>query len=130
MYFKDFDGWNIVKKQIQEKDPRPHVRAGEIRWASVGTNIGTEIDGKGRSFTRPVLVLHVVGHALALVVPFSTKVKDVAGYVPFEFNGTITALCIHQMRVLSQRRLLTRTGQISQKRLAAVKSIIWKFYSF
>jgi hypothetical protein len=88
MYFKDFDAWNIVKKRIHGTGTQPHIRAGEIRWASIGTNVGSEIDGKGTSFTRPVLVMHVIGHALALVVPFSTKIKDVPGYFPFEYKGT------------------------------------------
>jgi len=107
MYFKDFENWNLVKKRIEDEERKVNIRAGEIRWVAFGVNIGSEIDGKGVSFTRPALVLHVIGSHLALVIPMSTKVKEIAGYVPFEWKGKITALCIHQMRIISQKRVLS-----------------------
>ncbi len=130
MYFKDFDTWNSLKKQLNEKETKTNIRAGEIRWISCGVNVGSEIDGKGVSFTRPALVVHVVGTILALVVPLSTKVKDVAGYFPFEFQGRTISLCIHQIRIISQRRVLARKRKVSDKRLADVKSEIEKFFNF
>ncbi len=129
MYFKDFDKWNGVKKRIHSEDLKVSIRAGEVRWVSCGVNVGSEIDGKGESFTRPMLVVHVVGSALALVVPFSTKLKEVAGYLPFEFQGKKISLCVHQMRIISQRRILARKGRISDNRLRQVKSEIKKFFA-
>ena len=129
MYFKDFDKWNSVKKRIHSDERKVSIRAGEVRWVSCGVNVGSEIDGKGESFTRPMLVAHVVGSVLALVVPLSTKLKEVAGYIPFEFQGKQISLCVHQMRIISQRRVLARKGRISEKRLRQVKSEIRKFFS-
>lgn len=129
MYFKDFDKWNSVKKRIHSEERKVSIRSGEIRWVSCGVNVGSEIDGKGESFTRPMLVVHVVGSVLALVVPFSTKIKTVAGYIPFEFQGREISLCVHQMRIISQRRILARKGRISEKRLRKVKSEIKKFFA-
>lgn len=129
MYFKDFDKWNSVKKRIHSEELKVSIRAGEIRWVACGVNVGSEIDGKGESFTRPMLVVHVVGSVLALVVPLSTKLKNVAGYVPFELQGKRISLCVHQMRIISQRRVLARKGRISDKRLRQVKSEIKKFFS-
>ena len=75
MYKKDFDSWNKTKMRLNSEDqPRQFIRAGEVRWAALGVNIGSEIDGKGRSFTRPVVVLHAGNH-MAMVVPLSTEVK-------------------------------------------------------
>jgi mRNA-degrading endonuclease toxin of MazEF toxin-antitoxin module len=91
--------------------------------------VGSEIDGKGESFTRPALVLHVIGSHLALVIPMSTKVKNVAGYFPFEWKGATTALCIHQMRIVSQKRILSRKGRISDARIDAIKKEVSKFFS-
>ena len=93
-----------------------------------GVNVGSEIDGNGESFIRPALVAHVVGAVLALVVPLSTKLKNVAGYVPFEFQGKHVSVCVHQMRIISQRRVLARKGRISDKRLKEVKTEIKKFF--
>jgi len=84
---------------------------------------------QGESFTRPALVVHVVGSVLALVAPLSTKTKDVAGYVPFEFQGKQISICVHQIRVISQRRILSRKGKISDKRLAKVTKEIKKFFA-
>lgn len=128
MYFKDFDKWNAVKKRIHTDARQVNIRAGEVRWVSCGVNVGSEIDGKSESFTRPFLIIHVIGFALALVVPFSTKVKKVAGYTAFDFQGRQSALCIHQVRVISQRRILARKGRISERRLRSIKTEIKKFF--
>ncbi|MEI6397110.1 MAG: type II toxin-antitoxin system PemK/MazF family toxin [Candidatus Taylorbacteria bacterium] len=128
MYFKDFDKWNIVKKQVHTDERKVSIRAGEIRWISCGVNVGSEIDGKGESFTRPALIVHVVGSVLALVLPLSTKIKEVAGYIPFEFQGKQTSICVHQMRIVSQRRVLARKGRISENRLKRIKSEVRRFF--
>lgn len=130
MYFKEFDKWNEVKKQINKKDREIYIRAGEIRWVSYGVNVGSEIDGKGESFTRPALILHVIGSHLTLVAPLSTRVKEVAGYIPFDWKGETTALCIHQIRIISQKRILSRKGRISEDKLKATKNKIKEFYNF
>lgn len=129
MYFKDFDTWNAVKKRLQTEERQVNIRKGEIRWVSVGVNLGSEIDGKGVSFTRPALIAHVIGSKLALIVPITTKVKDIPGYVSFEWKDKVNALCIHQMRVVSQKRILDRVGKISANRLAKYKNDIANFYS-
>ena len=130
MYFKDFDKWNEVKKRVHQEERTVNIRAGEIRWVSFGINIGSEIDGKGLSFTRPALILHVIGSHLALIIPMSTKVKDIAGYVPFTWKNITTALCLHQIRIVSNKRVLSRKGRISQNKLKAIKKELSKFFSF
>jgi len=129
MHSKDFDAWNKVKKRVEQENRKIYIRSGEIRWISTGVNIGSEIDGKGVSFTRPALIIHTIGSYLTLIVPMSTSVKKVAGYIPFEWEGKTTALCIHQMRIVSQKRVLSRIGRISDKRLVEIKKAIRKFFS-
>jgi len=129
MYYKDFDAWNIVKKRIQEEDREIYIRAGEIRWIVMGVNVGTEMDGKGASFTRPALVLHVIGSYLALVIPMSTKVKEMTGYLSFKWKNEMKSLCVHQVRIISQKRVLARSGRISEKRLHEIKKYICDFFS-
>ena len=129
MYHKDYPAWLKVKQRIEKEERKVFIRAGEVRWATLGVNIGSEIDGKGVSFTRPVLVIHVIGSHLALVIPLSTKLKDVAGYSKFDWKGTTTALCLHQMRIISQKRILSRKGRVSAKKLRAIKDEVCRFYS-
>jgi len=129
MYIKTFDDWNNTKKRIHKEKRGAHVRDGEIRWASIGINIGSEIDGKGNSSTRPVLIIGVVGSILALVVPLSTKLKKRTGYFIMDWKGDRVAFCIHQTRVISQRRILHHMGRMSQKKLSIVKNQIVAFFN-
>ncbi|MEK9130579.1 MAG: type II toxin-antitoxin system PemK/MazF family toxin [Patescibacteria group bacterium] len=129
MYLKQFDEWHPVKKRLQSEERHVYIRPGEIRWIAFGVNLGSEIDGKGVSFTRPGFVVHVFGSFLALVIPLSTKMKDHPGYLPFEWDGKPTAICIHQMRVVSQKRIFSRKGRISETRLLSVKRSIKDFFS-
>ncbi len=85
-YKKDFENWFKIKSEIDKQENKQHIREGEIRWASIGVNIGSEIDGKGVSFTRPVLILAVVGSYLALVIPLSSQNKDHPGYISFNYK--------------------------------------------
>lgn len=129
MYFKDFNRWNQVKQTLNREERNPCVRAGEIRWATFGVNVGSEIDGKGNSFTRPVLIIHTIGNYLALVVPMSTKLKHSAGYVPFNYNDKNVSLCLHQMRAISQKRIFSRLLKIPGNQLRLVKSAISTFFN-
>ena len=128
MYIKEFDKWNTVKQRIQGETRTINIREGEIRWVSFGVNVGSEIDGKGVSFTRPALILHVIGSQLALVVPLSTKLKDLPGYKPLAFHDRLVSLCFHQMRVISQKRIYARLGKISRTKLNSYKIMVKKFY--
>lgn len=129
MYIKDFDTWNGVKKHLQHEERIISIRPGEIRWVSFGVNVGSEIDGKGVSFTRPALIVNISGPHLALVIPMSTKIKEVAGYVPLEFKNISVALCIHQTRTISQKRIFGRLGRISDTKLQGYKDEVKKFFS-
>ncbi|MDB5254823.1 MAG: toxin-antitoxin protein [Candidatus Nomurabacteria bacterium] len=128
MYIKEFNAWNTVKQKINSRENTITIRAGEIRWVVVGVNVGSEIDGKGDSFVRPGLVIKVIGKSSALFVPLSTKIKNVPGYIPFEWKGKMVSLCMHQIRTVSQQRILGRMGKISQKRLKEFKNEIASFF--
>ncbi len=129
MYFKDFDKWNHLKKQINKKSDDALIRVGEIRWVVLGINVGSEIDGKGQSFSRPVLIIHVIKDRLALIAPLSTKIKTAVGYIPFEWHNSKNILCLNQIKIISQKRILGRKGRIPIKRLKAIKKAIIQFYS-
>ena len=129
MYFKDFDTWNGAKKRVQRETRSINIRAGEVRWVAVGVNIGDEIDGKGTSFTRPSLVVTVSGSSTALIVPMSTKTKDITGYIVLKWKEKRVSFCIHQMRVVSQKRILKRVGKLSDRKFQYIKNEIKKFFS-
>lgn len=57
MHIKRFFEWISLKKSLDSIiiDP-PYVSDGEMWWASLGHNVGSEIDGKSRLFSRPVII--------------------------------------------------------------------------
>ena len=130
MYKKDFDSWNKTKKRVNtELHQRQFIRPGEIRWAALGVNVGSEMDGTGESFTRPVVVIHITGTHLAMVTPLSTKVKTLPGYDLFLWKGRKLSICIHQTRVISQKRLLRRFGRIRDSKLREIRKRIGDYFS-
>ncbi len=129
MYIKDFLAWFKIKSKIHQLEHSLVVRRGEIRWVCIGINVGSEIDGKGDDFARPCLILHVIGKSMALVIPLTSKSKTIPGYIPFEWKDKHDSICVHQMRVVSQKRILGRLGKISEGRLQDIKEHIKKFYS-
>ncbi|MDQ7009415.1 MAG: hypothetical protein Q9M94_03950 [Candidatus Gracilibacteria bacterium] len=54
---KDFDKWNKLKKNINNKKQKFYVKEREVWSVKMGQNVGFEEDGKGKDFERPVLVL-------------------------------------------------------------------------
>lgn len=43
---KNYDQWNNLKKQLEERKEMPSFHEGDVWWCSLGVNIGQEIDGK------------------------------------------------------------------------------------
>lgn len=120
--FKDFDGWNKKKKEVDQKKERAFFKEGEIWWANLGLNIGVEIDGKGTAFTRPVIIIKKYNQFSFLGIPLSTSKK--LHYSRF-FIGLIAgkeaAANIFQVRSLDSLRLENKIGQISSDFLNELK---------
>lgn len=126
---KDFEQWGKEKARLHDTGKGPFLRPGDVRWSAIGVNVGSEIDGKGEGrYTRPVLILDVFGKHLALVAPLSTKLHKHPGYLHFEIGGRTTAICIHQVRVLSQKRIFDRTHKLSDSRLQQVRHAVRTFW--
>lgn len=72
---KDFDSWNLKKKELHEKSTGRFYHVREIWWCSLGTNIGFEQDGKDTNFQRPVLVVKSFSKETCLFIPLTTSRK-------------------------------------------------------
>jgi len=112
---KFFDIWNILKQKIHNEKYEVFFRERDIFFTHLGKNVGTEQNGKGEKFLRPVLILKKFGKESAFVVPLSTKIKDGRFYFQFTSSENIlsTAL-LSQSRILDTKRLLHRSGMISE----------------
>ncbi len=129
MYIKDFLSWTKNKIDLNKDSKENLARYGEVRWAAVGVNIGSEIDGKNDNFTRPVYIVSAAGPDLCLVIPMSSKLKNVSGYFEIEVAEEKVSLCVHQMRVISKKRILGRIENLSSNKQNYIKKIIKQYYN-
>ena len=127
MYIKRFNFWNKIKVRINSKNNLVKIRKGEIRWASIGVNIGSEIDGKGNNLTRPVLVLKVISSNIVLVAPMSRKIRNNKGVYILKNKDKLSSVYLNQIKIVSSKRLLSRMGRISDKKLLKIKRELCDF---
>lgn len=122
---KDFDKWNIVKKQIHARSDTDvlYFRERDVWWASIGVNVGYEQDGKGGRGQRPVLILRKFNQHVMLVIPLSTRHKGGNKYyIPFVSpDGTPRSAIISQIRLMDIRRLTERMFMLSEDQFMLIK---------
>ena len=129
MHEKDFEGWSKVKEAINETH-RPNVNVRDVRWCAIGHNIGSEIDGKGEAYARPVLVLKFISNNTCLVLPLTHSNKTGAHMLPLSFKDEDINARLDQIKIVDTKRLKTKIGRLSEDKveaaLDAVKSFIFK----
>ena len=111
---KEFDAWNKVKKRLQKRTSLPLFKEGEVWWFAAGKNISTEIKGKGKSFSRPVLILRKLSATCFMGVPLTSKQHEGTWYVCFVFQGKVEVANLAQARTMSPFRLYNKLGRVSE----------------
>ena len=109
-YIKDFDSWNERAKLFNAKEFNDFFYAREIWWCALGTNIGSEQDGKNESFERPVVIINKINPHLLLIVPMTSKISDHKHRITVNVFGTQSQVIIEQVRSISSKRLLRKVG--------------------
>jgi mRNA interferase MazF len=110
---KRFIEWIQVKIKLHGQETPPFfVSEGEIWWASVGDNIGREINGKGDYFTRPVYIYQKLNMDFHLVIPMTSKIKHGPWFVAVTHNEKEVFLCMNQIRTIDSKRLRDKLGQM------------------
>ena len=110
---KDFNGWIIIKKNVHEKGTVHNFKKGEIWWSSVGENVGSEICGKGKTFSRPIIIFKKLDKYSFWAIPLTSQHHEGSWYVPFEFDGRREIAVISQIEYMSVYRLYRKMGQLS-----------------
>ena len=118
---KDFDGWNTIKKEVNESIFADYIHEREVWWCSLGINIGFEEDGKNASFERPVLILKKFSKEVVLIVPLSTKVKNHPYHFPHLHDGQEYSALLSQVRVISTKRLLRKIYEMDNSIFTIIK---------
>ena len=78
----DFDSWNEIKKLIDGEHFQPDrfPKEGEVWVVALGKNVGSEEDGSGTAFSRPVLIVKKFNNQMLWSIPLSTKQKELDFY--------------------------------------------------
>ena len=98
----------------------------EVWWCSLGVNVGDEQDGKGSSFTRPVLVLKKFNRNVFVGIPLSTQLKENQFYHRIHFRGIEQSLLLSQIRLMDAKRFRDKMGELSPPEIDKIKEKLRK----
>ena len=124
---KDFEKWNIEKQILNEKDTRIFYQEGEIWWCALGVNIGSEQDGTGKYFDRPIIILRGFSESAFLGVVLIGREKEGEYYFPLGIiEDRESSVVLSQLRTIDTRRLRMKIGRLDQDAFDKLKSALQK----
>lgn len=119
---KQFVQWISLKQTLHRANHRPpHVSEGDIWWASIGENVGSEINGKSKLFSRPVIVIKKLAHGFYFVIPTTTQSRSGSWFVTFRQHEQERVACLHQARAIDYRRLSSKVGTLDDTDFDRIK---------
>ncbi len=126
---KNFDDWNKKKIEIDSFIEFQHPKERDIWWCRIGINIGSEVYGKGKEYTRPVLIINSESSENCVCIPLSSKVKNTkySCVIKTEDDKLHTAL-VFQVRGIDKRTLKERVYILSEEEYKKVRIIFDKLF--
>jgi mRNA interferase MazF len=122
---KDFYAWHGVKIEIQSGEKRWFCDERQVRWCSIGLNIGSEMDGKGENYTRPVLVLKKITWNTCLCVPLTTQNQERIYHANVDLrDGVPRKAILSQIRLIDTKRLRGIVGTVDLEQFQEIKKAI------
>ena len=79
----------------------------------MGTNVGSEEDGKGNLSLRPVLIYKKINKHTFIGMPLTRVLRDDKDHMPFYFNYDLNSIIISQLKIFDSKRLLKKMDTIS-----------------
>ena len=121
-FFKRFLEWIRLKERLDAAESKPPLfKEGEIWWCAVGENVGTEISGKNKGFSRPVIVFKKYGHLSFFGIPMTSQDKQGSWFVRITQSGIRSTAIVSQGKYYDVRRMYTRMGILDESDYARVK---------
>ena len=121
---KDFDGWNLKKKNVQIEESRLYTTR-EVWWCRLGVNIGSEQDGNGEEFLRPVIIVRGFGAKTCLVIPLTTSSKIHPLRISLgEIQSKSASALLSQIRVIDTRRLVEKICFLDKDRFKELRKAV------
>lgn len=129
IFVKNFLNWFNLKPKLDKTNHQPpFVSEGQIWWCHLGENIGSEISGKGISYTRPAIIYKKLSHYTYLVIPTSTKIKIGSWFVPVKYKNVSSVACLHQIRTIDYRRIQNQIAFLSENDFILITKALQKLY--
>ena len=95
-----FFEWIGLKEKLHRSDHKPPFVSERDLWgASLGQNVGSEVNGKSDRFSRPVLIMRKLAHGFYLVAPTTTKLRERTWYVHVRLGNQDEYVCLNQIRM-------------------------------
>lgn len=113
--------WQRQKEILASMQVLPKFSEHEVWWCGVGENIGSEINGKGKSYSRPVLILRKTNNEQFVGLPFTTGKHTGKNNMTLVLDDKEQVVCLSQVRSLSARRLYKKMGELPESDYENVK---------
>lgn len=126
---KYFGDWIDLKSKLHYMGVPRKFKEGDVWWCAVGENVGVEINGKNKEFSRPVLVLKKLSQFGFLGVPLTSQEHKGTWYVPFMFKDRKQIAVLSQVRTFSVFRLYEKMGAVPDSDLELVRAGFHRLYS-
>ena len=124
---KDFEGWNNKKRRIHEANKAPFFHEREVWWCSLGINVGSEQDGTGTNYDRPVVIIRGFNKDLFFGVALTGKKKHGAYYFPIgEIENRQATAVLSQVRLIDAKRLVRKSCTLDEKVFSRLKDALQK----
>lgn len=126
---KRFLGWMTVKEKLHNTNAEPPlVKERDLWWVSFGENVGSEINGKSRLFSRPGIVVKKLSRSFFLIAPTTSQKREGTWYVEIKQEEKFMYVCLHQIRAIDYRRLSSKMGQVDTNDFKKIKTALVELY--
>lgn len=119
---KDFKGWFDDKRKLDAEEKPPFYHEREIWWCALGVNVGSEQDGTGKNFDRPVVVVRGFNKDVCFIVALTGKKRDSKFHLYLGKVEEVEASAIlSQVRLIDTRRLVKKICTLDDGKFEELK---------
>ena len=116
MIEKDFWKWHAEKEKINGTKGTALFHEREVWWCRVGVNVGFEMDGRGETFERPVVIIKKFNLDVCLVIPLTARLKRGKYYFSVgKIADRDATAVLSQIRFIDRKRLVNKITMLDTK---------------
>jgi len=118
---KNFDKWNELKKELENKNSNIFFKQWDIWWISLWLNIKNESCWKWENFRRPVLILKKLSGDSFIGIPLSTKIKNGSWFANYFHKWEKLTALLYQIRMFNKIRFQRKIWEMDEKDFLEIK---------